>query len=104
MVLYILFTTYRSKEIIAKKPCRDGKNTGLKNRHNKERDEGESTGLKTRHYERVKQETIRAQNHRAWEEVLRTVYPPVPRANPSPFSGTPHRETSPPDAQQPVSG
>ena len=48
----------------------------------------------------VKQETIRAQNHRAWEEVLRTVYPPVPRANPSPFSRTPHRETASSDAHQ----
>jgi hypothetical protein len=48
----------------------------------------------------VKQETIRAQNHHAWGEVLRTIYPPVPRANPSPLPKTLHRESAPPDAHQ----
>jgi hypothetical protein len=51
----------------------------------------------------VKRETIRAQNYRGWEEVLRTVYPPTPRTAPAPFSKTPHRQPAPPDATPPAS-
>jgi hypothetical protein len=46
----------------------------------------------------VKQETTRAQNHRAWEEVRRTVYPAVPRVTPAPLLKTPHRRSPAPDA------
>jgi hypothetical protein len=51
----------------------------------------------------VKQETNRAQNYRGWGEVLRTVYPPVPRTAPVPLPKTPHHQTAPTDANQPES-
>ena len=58
----------------------------------------------------VKQETIRAQNYQGWEEVLRKIYPPMPRTAPAPLPKTLHRATAPPatqpapDASTPASG
>jgi hypothetical protein len=51
----------------------------------------------------VRQETRRAQNHQAWEQVLRTVYPAVPRVTPAPLPKTLHRDSPSTDAQHPVS-
>jgi hypothetical protein len=51
----------------------------------------------------VKQETILAQNYRGWEEVLRTVYPAVPRVAPPPLPKTLHRQTAPPATTPPAS-
>jgi hypothetical protein len=71
---------------------------GLKTRHNNERCERERTGLKTCHYRErqggVKQETIRAQNYQGWEQLLRKIYPPMPRTAPAPLPKTLHGATN----------
>lgn len=51
----------------------------------------------------VRHETISAQHYRGWEEVLRSVYPPVPRTAPAPLPKTLHRQPAPPDAPPPAS-
>ncbi len=48
----------------------------------------------------VRHETIYAQNYRAWEQTLRTVYPAVPRIAPAPLPKTLHRESAANDAHQ----
>ena len=42
----------------------------------------------------VRHEIIYAQNYRAWQQTLRTVYPAVPRATPAPLPKTPHPESA----------
>jgi hypothetical protein len=51
----------------------------------------------------VKQETIRAQDYRGWEEVLRKIYPAPPRTAPAPLPKTLHRAAAPAGAQPPAS-
>jgi len=49
---------------------------------------------------RVLHEIIYAQNYRAWQQTLRTVYPAVPRATPAPPPKTLHPESAAKDAHQ----